>query len=245
PPDVPRQADLAPWLGADEDVAYLLGLLTGDGCLTGPGVTVATGTKPAHDRICAWLAQRLPGLRVSPYFHLRSWYVNLSHPELLNDPAHGNRKTRFHHHLDQLGLKKKAIEKRVPDVIFRSPGPVRAAFLAGVLDSDGCLATNAKGVGVCFISSASPGLLQDLRRLCQLIGVSAKLYLQRVQVWGLARLRDEVGPHLVVKRFPDQCPDGRTAGWVPRSEVLASVPAGESRRSFCGRTGIERSGLSD
>lgn len=238
--ELPEACDLAPWLGTDEDVAYLLGILTGDGCLTGTGVTIATGTKPAHDRLVAWLAERFPGLRVGPYFHLRSWYVSLSHPELLNDPAHGNRKTRFHHFLDRMELKTKATVKRVPDVIFRCPAPVRAAYLAGILDSDGCLATNKKGVGVCFVSSASPGLVQDLRRLCQLIGVAVKLYPQRLQVWGVARLRDEVAPYLVVKQFPAECPTGATVGWVPREELFAAVPAGGSPRAFASRTGIQR-----
>jgi DNA polymerase III alpha subunit len=243
PQELPEVASLASWLGTDEDVAYLFGLLTGDGCLTSSGVTIATGTKPAHDRICTWLADRFPSLRVTSYFHLRSWYVNLSHPELLNDPAHGNRKTKFHHLLDTHGLKKKAINKRVPEAIFRSPAPVRAAFLAGVLDSDGCLATNNRGAGICFISSASPGLVQDLRRLCQLIGVAVKVYPQRLQVWGLARLREEVEPYLVVKQFPAECPTGSTVGWVPREELFAAIPAGESQSAFAARTGIQRRGM--
>ncbi len=244
PQERPEVASLAPWLGADEDVAYLLGLLTGDGCLTGTGITIATGTEAAHDRIVAWLCERFPGLRVSPYFHLRSWYVGLSHPELLDDPNRGNRKTKLHRLIEAHGLKKKATVKRVPEAIFRCPGPVRAAYFAGILDSDGCLATTNKGAGVCFVTSASPELLQDLRRLCQLVGVGVKLYPQRLQVWNLKTLRAEVEPYLVVKSFPERCGDGSAVGWVPRGEVYAAIPAGESQRAFTARTGIQRRGLS-
>ena len=243
PPDGAGPAALAPWLGADEDVAYLFGYLTGDGCLTGSGVTVATGTEANHRRLVGWLADRLPGLRRNEYVHTRSWYVTLSHPDLLGDPTRGNRKTRFHHLLEQHDLKSKAAAKRVPAAVFRAPAPVRAAFLAGLIDSDGCLATTDKGRGVAFITTVSDGLRQDLRRLFQLDGIPLKLYPTRVQIWGVARLRDVVAPHLVLKSFPPDCPTGRTVGWVPREEILAAVPAGESLRGFCSRTGIERRGL--
>ncbi len=243
PQECPTVADIARWLGSDEDVAYLLGFLTGDGCLTGSGVTIATGTEPQHRQLCDWLGEHLPALNRHEYHHTRSWYVTVSHPELLNDPAHGNRKTRFHHFLDTLGMKCKATAKRVPNVIYHCPAPVRGAYLAGLFDSDGCFAEGTQGVGVAFLTTASPELRHDVRRLFQLDGVLCTLYPQRVQVWGLAQLRDAIEPFLVLKSFPAKCPSGSKIGWVPRAALQAAVRPGESGRAFELRTGIQRSGL--
>ena len=242
-PDAPSAGELAPWLGADEDVAYLLGLLTGDGCLTGSAISIATGVEEAHDKIVTWLGERFPSLRVAPYFHDRSWYAGLSHPELLNDPLRGNRKTRLHDLIERVGLKCLATAERVPPVIFRCPAGVRAAFLAGVFDSDGCLATSDRNFTLASVTSASPGLLQDLRRLCQLVGVPMTLTAQRLQVWGTAGLRDAIGPYLVAKTFPAACQTGETVGWVPREELFSAVLAGESLRTFAARTGIQHRGV--
>ena len=114
----------------------------------------------------SWLRERLPGLRVHEYFHGRSWYLSLSHPQLLEDPKYGNRKTRLHHLLETHGLKQTAARKHVPEFVFRCNSQVRTAFLAGLLDADGCTAVSSKGSGVCFLTSTSPTLLEDVRRLC-------------------------------------------------------------------------------
>jgi DNA polymerase-3 subunit alpha len=244
PQEAPTYADLAPWLGADEDVAYLLGFLVGDGCLTGSGIAIATGTEPAHLKLVRWLAERFPTLHVHPYFNVRSWYVTLSHPDLLKQAGHGNRKTRLHHFLDIHGLKFHALQKKVPEAIFRCPAPVRAAFLAGLIDSDGCLDENNRGMGVAFITSSSPALLQGIRRLCQLEGISLKLYPQRAQIWDLETLNEVVSPYLVVKQFQGQLGNATTVGWVPRPVLWEAVPVGESIQAFSRRTGIQRTGMS-
>ena len=243
-PDAPSVGELASWLGADEDVAYLLGQLTGDSCLTGSSAVIATGTAAAHEKLLAWLDKRFPSLELTPYCHQRSWYIGLSHSELLGDSTRGNRKTRFHDLLERHNLNYKATSKRVPDAIFRCPAPVRAAYLAGIFDSDGCLAMSDRGLALASVTSESPGLLQDLRRLCQLIGVPVTLCAKRLQIWGTAGLRDCTAPYLVVKTFPAQCQTGKTVGGVPRTELFAAVPAGESLRAFAERTGIQRRGMS-
>jgi DNA polymerase III alpha subunit len=236
-------AGIAPWLGTDEEVAYLFGHLVGDGCLTNTGITIASGERKNHRRLSRWLATHLPRLHVHPYFHGRSWYLSLSCPELLNQDGCGNRKTRLHYLLEIHGLKCRAEHKKVPEVIFRAAPSVRAAFLAGLFDSDGCLAKTDKGSGVAFVTSCSPDLLQGVRRLCQLEGISLHLTAIRAQVWNLERLKECIGPHLAVKRFVGKLTDGATVGWVPREILLQSIPSGESERSFCRRTGLQRRGL--
>jgi len=235
--------DLAPWLGADEDVAYLLGALVGDGAMTGKGISLATGREEDHRRVLAWIQERMPSLQAHEYFHGRCWYLSLSHPDLLNDPAHGNRKTRLHHLLDTLGMKVPARHKHVPDVLFRCKGKVRAAFLAGLLDADGCTAVSTKQSGVCFLTSCSQTLLEDVRRLCQLEGIPTTIRPNRIQFWDLEILSDLVGPYLLVRRFAGRLTQGLSVGWVPRPRLLEAVPVGESLRAFSARTGIMRGGM--
>ncbi|MGB7160812.1 MAG: DNA polymerase III subunit alpha [Tepidisphaeraceae bacterium] len=245
--DVPQEKatarHLAPWLGDDESVAYLIGTLIGDGCLTTAGCTIATGRENDHRLLCRWLRDHLPSLHQHEYFHGRSWYLSVWHDELANDPAHGNRKTRFHLWLESLGLKCKAGAKQVPEALFRCSSRVRAALFAGLLDSDGCTAVTRKGRGVCFLSSTSPQLLEDVRRLAQLEGIASTIRRNRIQFWNVVRLRELVEEHLLVRRFEGKLTAGRSIGWVPRQVVLEVAGLDHSLRAFCRRTGIQRTGL--
>jgi DNA polymerase-3 subunit alpha len=243
PQEKPTARNLAPWLGADEDVAYLMGTLVGDGCLTTSGCTIATGRECDHRVLSRFLAERMPELHQHGYFAGRSWYLSLSHPALLNDPRRGNRKTRFHAWLEEHGLECRAASKRVPEVIFRSRREVRAAFLAGLLDSDGCTAVTDRGASVCFITSVSGELLQDIRRLAQLEGIAVTLRSQRAQFWNHTTLEALVGPHLLVRRFEGRRTGGENTGWVPRAVVTEMANAAGSVRGFCRETGIQRTGL--
>ncbi len=234
---------LAPWLGSDEDVAYLLGSLVGDGCLTTSGVTIATGREVDHQRFVAWVGERMPSLRVHGYFHGRSWYVSLSDPTLLADPSYGNRKTRFHWFIEQQGLKVRAERKRVPAAIFRCRTNVRAAFLSGLFDADGCAATTQKGTAVCFLTSCSKALLEDVRRLCQMEGIPITLRPKRLQVWDVERFAELTAPFGLVRKYTGRLTRGSSVGWVPRPRLFQAVPAGESYRAFSKRTGIMQAGI--
>jgi DNA polymerase-3 subunit alpha len=242
-PELSTYRGIAPWLGKDEDVAYLLGCLVGDGCLTTSGITIATGRDVDHQRFLAWVGERLPGMRVHGYFHGRCWYAGLSHPQLLKLPGYGNRKTLLHHLLETHGMKTRAQRKRVPEFIFRCNSESRAAFLAGLLDADGCTAVNSRGAGVCFLSSSSPGLLEDVRRLAQLEGVATTIRKQRIQFWSLNTLSALLKPFLLVRNFQGTLTDGVAVGWVPREAVQNARPAEESVRAFSSRTGLMRPGL--
>jgi DNA polymerase-3 subunit alpha len=243
PQKSPTARHLAPWLGSDEDVAYLLGTLIGDGSMTAKGISLATGREEDHRRILAWIHERLPSLRAREYFHGRCWYLSLSHPQLLNDAKHGNRKTRLHYLLDRLGMKVTCEQKRVPAVIFQCNRAVRAAFLAGLLDADGCTATNKKNVAVCFLSSVSHELLQDVRRLCQLEGIPATIRPNRIQFWNLRALSQLLEPYLLARRFTGKLTEGLSVGWIPRPKLHEAVPAHESFTAFSARTGIMRAGM--
>ena len=234
---------LAPWLGADDAVAYLLGSLIGDGAMTGKGISLATGREEDHRKLLAWLHEQLPSLHTHEYFHGRSWYLSLSHPQLLKDPIHGNRKTKLHHWIESLGMKVTARHKHVPEVIFRCRDKVRAAFLAGLLDADGCTAVGTKNTAVCFLSSCSPSLLEDVRRLCQMEGIPTTIRKNRIQFWDLQTLARITEPYLLVRRFAGKLTRGLSVGWIPRIRLLEAVPVAESHRAFSRRTGIMRAGM--
>src|SRR5262249_53997775 len=147
----------------------------------------------------------------------------ISCSELLNQPPHGNRKTRLHYLLETLGLKTTAHYKHVPEVIYRCSSAVRAAFLAGLLDSDGCFAQSNRGSGLCSLSSVSGELLEGVRRLCQLEGIAVSLRTNRLLLWNLEKLHEVIGPHLVIKSFTGKLNSGATGGWIPRENLLAGV----------------------
>jgi len=68
---------LAPWLGIDTDVSYLLGQLTGDGHVK-TGVILCVGDESSANTIACWINERFPALKTSPYHHTRSWYIGIS-----------------------------------------------------------------------------------------------------------------------------------------------------------------------
>ncbi len=242
--DRPTERHLAPWLGADEDVAYLIGMLIGDGCLTSSGCTIATGRESDHRVLCRWLSDKMPSLQQHGYFHGRSWYLSISHDQLLSDPAFGNRKTRFGHWIDSLGLRVRARNKKIPAQLFKCNTHVRAALLAGLLDSDGCTAVNNRGQTLAFLSSVSTTLLEDVRRLAQLEGIPVTLRRNRIQFWNIQRLESLITPYALVRSFEGRRSDGRTSGRVPRATVLQQVAqSGDSERAFCSARNLQRRSL--
>ena len=243
PQERPTGRHFAPWLGEDESVAYLIGTLIGDGCLTASGCTIATGRESDHIALRRWLTEKMPTIKQHDYLHGRCWYLSLFEPTLLNHPEHGNRKTRFHHWLNGLGINRTARNKHVPEQFFTASAPVRASLLAGLLDSDGCTAVTDRGSAACFFTSVSADLLQDVRRLAQLAGLVTTIRKQRIQFWNTATLRDLVSPYCIVRRFEGKLHTGRTVGWVPREVLPALAGRGSSIRALSRRTGILRAGL--
>lgn len=69
-------------------------------------------------------------------------------------------------------LKAKADLIRVPEAIFRSPSPVQAAFIAGYFDADGCNRGRKGGYGIDSISRA---MLEDVQQLLALNGIVSRI----------------------------------------------------------------------
>lgn len=71
--------------------------------------------------------------------------------------------------LNQNGLlKAKAEDIRVPEAIFRSPSSVQAAFIAGYFDADGCNRGRKGGYG---IDSISREMLEDVQQILSINGI--------------------------------------------------------------------------
>lgn len=75
--------------------------------------------------------------------------------------------------VEAVGLRGKALEKRIPGWVFRSPEPHRLAFLGGYVDADGSIRTpNGRGTSKDMgLTSANSALLEDARRLAVTCGV--------------------------------------------------------------------------
>lgn len=231
---------IASWLGEDTDVAYLLGQLVGDGCLTGCGITIASGTKINHTKLLNWIKSHFSKIKCHEYFNIRSYYIGLSCSELLNDSTYGNRKTRFHKFIEDCGLKTKSKYKKIPAFIFNLDSVVRRAFLAGLIDSDGMLYCCDKSL-VCSITSASNDLLQGIRKLCELEGLICSIIDGlHVYIWDTKKLKRILSKYLVVKSFSGKLHDGQCVGWLPKSCLLTLSSKFDSIRSFCKTYGISR-----
>jgi len=162
---------ISSWLGKNKEVAYLIGYLIGNGCLTGSAITICTGTKKQHKILLKWICNNFSKLNPKEYFHCRSYYITLKNKELLNDKMYGNRKTKLHKIIEDLGLKKINKKKRIPDVLFGCDSKTQISLIEGIIDSDGTLIKKKSG---CYYSicSSSKYLLEDIRHILSLNGIS-------------------------------------------------------------------------
>lgn len=156
-------------VGLDSDLAWLLGILIGDGNLTDSVDYRVEMQKSADELMLQYIsvAQKylgvklsvrsaIEGVRYSAYFHNK---------EIRED-------------LVRLGLYySKASEKTVPWTILQSPAFVQRAFLRGLFDTDG----GVNGVGIHFTTS-SVTLAQEVHQLLLANGiVSTMTQLQKPQ----------------------------------------------------------------
>ena len=110
----------------DEDLAYLLGLLTGDGCLSFRNrVILSSADEEILDFFCI-MASRL-GLHVFPHGSGRPYDRVIASSQLYQLLLH-------------LGMSNgRAADKQVPHRVFRAPRKIIVAFLQGLFDTDGAV----------------------------------------------------------------------------------------------------------
>ena len=236
------EESIAEWLGDNKSVAYLLGQLVGDGCMTGSGTSISVGSKYFCDVLCEWFSKNIPSIKVNPYFHCRSWYLGISHSDLLNDENYGNRKTKFSKLLEDLNMNVISHHKRVPEIIMKSSSEVRLSFLAGLFDSDGH--SPSQDDNTCHITSVSDDLLNDVRKLLSMEGILCSIKTSRLFIWNQILFSDVLSPYLVCKDLSFGSLNGETVGEIPRI-VLRNLwkDSGLSQRAFSEKYNISRSTL--
>lgn len=135
-----------------EEVAYLLGVLTGDGSLNN------------HTKNNTWRRSRigltnnnLTILKKSIKAYRETFLgATISHSNK-NEYSLGSKKLRAL--LDSMGLNTTSIKKEIPDIVFDSPKVVAAAFIRGLFDTDG----SASKRGYIEITLGSEQLIKDLQ----------------------------------------------------------------------------------
>ncbi len=144
--------------------AYALGLLLGDGCLTG----TSTPSFTTGDPELAWELQlRLPGIQVRPRREAQYQLNQLTSPwantALIENPVTGVAR--------QLGLDgTRSTAKFVPDLYLYNSAKVRVAVLQGLLDTDGGPVTQQSRTCRIQYTTTSPRLRDDVIFLVRSLG---------------------------------------------------------------------------
>jgi DNA polymerase I-like protein with 3'-5' exonuclease and polymerase domains/uracil-DNA glycosylase len=174
---VAHHGDLLPQLKVTPEIGWLLGAITGDGCVTHSGVTLtgvrADGVLDAAAGIALrlglpsrWASKKRPGkstARAEVVLFGSVALVDLLVRLGMSRPRRrGMNATRGRPKYEQDARK----VLRVPDIIFHSPASVVAAFIAGLFDTDGTVAT-----GGWNFTTKSEALAQDVQLLLLQFGI--------------------------------------------------------------------------
>jgi phosphate starvation-inducible protein PhoH len=155
----------------DEELAYLLGVLTGDGCLTFRNrVILSTADPEVADRFHGFAARL--GLRVfrngagRPYDHIIA-------------------SAQLYQLLLHLGMSSgKAASKRIPRAVRRAPRDIVRAFLQGLFDADGTVERRGGYPSLC---SASKQLIDEVQIVLLNFGILSAKRERRVPYRGVIK----------------------------------------------------------
>jgi ribonucleoside-diphosphate reductase alpha chain len=146
----------------------MLGVLTGDGCLTDTqavwvygGSEIEDGTIDEHQRL------------------LEQQFGSVSRVQMGNGTVQLRiGRTEVRRLLRDLGASRDLSPfKRVPRSIFQAPPEVQGSFLAGLFAADGCVArSEGNATRYVGLGSASEALLKDVQRLLLGFGIRARIY---------------------------------------------------------------------
>lgn len=171
--------------------AHLLGLLIGDGGLTRNEIS---------------FTKQEPSVVRAVEEHVERWGCRLNHRVAydysITQAGAGNRMIDWLRDLGVMGHK--SVDKFVPDIVFRSGRETIAAFLAGLLDTDGSVAIKPRGCGCVMWCTSSPKLATQTVQLLWRLGVKARDQVvssaaRRAEVSdqaGLAAVWAAIGPYM-------------------------------------------------
>jgi phosphate starvation-inducible PhoH-like protein len=156
----------------DEKLAYMMGVLTGDGCLTARNRIILTSADETIVAAFYEMALRF-GLHVFRNGVGRQYDYTIASSQL-------------YQLLERLGLSiGKAATKRIPHSILGAPEQIVAAFLRGLFDADG---TIEKRDGLVSLSSVSEKLIQQAQIVLLNFGIVAAKSVKRVRYRGAQRV---------------------------------------------------------
>jgi phosphate starvation-inducible protein PhoH len=155
----------------DEQLAYLLGVLTGDGCLTFRNRVILSSADPEIVERFRAFADRL-GLTVFPNGGDRPYDYIIASAQL-------------YQLLIALGMSTgKAAEKRIPAAVLRAPRAIVRAYLQGLFDSDG---TTDRRAGYPSFCSASRRLVDEVQTILLNFGILSARRTRRVEYRGTVK----------------------------------------------------------
>jgi phosphate starvation-inducible PhoH-like protein len=159
----------------DGDLAYVVGVLVGDGCVTVRNTIILTSFDPEATSAFHSVAQRL-GLGV--YVNGRRTY------------QHVISSSGLYQFLERLGLSMgPARTKRIPRAILAAPERIVAAFLAGLFDADG---TVDRRDGTISFSTVSPTLAAQVHTVLLNFGIVASRGIKRGRYKGMRHLSERL-----------------------------------------------------
>lgn len=157
----------------DEDFYYFLGLLLGDGCMpVNGGFTICTSDEEIKNFLIRFLAERFPQ-------NSQKYYTRLNKVENYSFICYNTEFTQF---LNSIGFITgvKADKKKIPDFVLSLPMNFQAAFLSGLLDTDGYCAIQEKPkknslTGVIGLTSSSEQIIDTFHTLLINYGIISNI----------------------------------------------------------------------
>lgn len=218
---------------------YLFGALIGDGCLTQTTPVLCCGKSEEYAEKISSLFKQVYGGDAHKFWHCRSWYLSLGFNE--NKHRFGPKKcNRLLDELRCLCAVKKSKEKRI--LLDKIPAMREAylAFLAGVVDTDGCISNDI------FITSVSDLLLQDLSLMLGRLGFHCYLSGFQLHVYESVDLYKSLKKYLIKKKkvaVPTCNGSSLRISSQGASLLIDADRKGRSLRSYCRETNLSRTTL--
>lgn len=165
------------------DLAYLIGQLTGDGCLYSKSYTIVLCLKKGRDKNVISIFREEFGIPVKVNNH-----GNWSELRINCKPLH-----LFLRHIFELPLGKKKGKLAVPTIIKDSNPRIKLAFIRGFFDADGCLCKTHKTYSIMFKQSTR-NFLTELKEMLKEFGVEigGPYFDKQNKSWLLGTWRKEV-----------------------------------------------------
>lgn len=141
----------------DEDLAYILGVIAGDGSvnLADKRIELSIDNMEIIKK-CINICHKLRYKVTDPRWDCSHYYEIIIYSEKLTRFCHDNIKTSF-------------ADAKIPDIIIKSPFNVLISFISGVIDTDGNIKDG--GTRIRISSSSKEGMIDRLYNILSIIGL--------------------------------------------------------------------------